>query len=366
MLRIATLVLLLMTSLAARGQETPQLHEKLKALDFDFGGPFVKLDDGGILCVKGNSAHISRDEGKTWESHPIFDEGKFKVRPEYALIGGIPVRSSKGTIVLLFIDDLVKNWKWDQATNTTVSEPYLYVWSTRSHDNGKTWEAPKKVQDGYCGAIRDLIVTREGALVSPLQKYLPEHSRHATLPVISTDDGQTWQSAGVLDIGGRGHHDGSIEATVTELKDGRLWMLLRTTHDYLYQSFSTDGGKSWGEMTPTQFDASSSPAIIKRLESGRLMIAWNRLKGENDEKISRRGGQHAAKEASWFRLELAGAFSDDDGKTWTKPVVLAKVGKGRVSYPFIFEPRPGVIWLTTMQGGLRAELNEADFVAVKQ
>jgi hypothetical protein len=31
----------------------------------------------------------------------------------------------------------------------------------------------------------------------------------------------------------------------------------------------------------------------------------------------------------------------------------------------LFERRPGVLWVTTMQGNVHAELNEADFVKDK-
>lgn len=338
----------------------PILENRLKPLPPETpAGPFVLLDDGAIVAVKDDSALISRDGGTNWERHALFAAGAYKVRPEYAI-----ARKKDGAIVVVFIDDLVKQWKWDNEKNTSaVAEPILYVWSTRSTDGGKTWSSPVKVQDGYCGAVRDMIETRDGTLVVPLQKYLPEHSRHATTPFYSTDGGANWKSAGVLDIGGRGHHDGSIESTVVERRDGKLWMILRTCDDYLAQSFSSDSGKTWSEISPTTIDASSSPAIVKRLASGRLAMAWNRLYPEGKSEHPRRAGQHSAKAASWHREELSLAFSDDDGKTWTKPAVVARAPGARVSYPFLFEPRPGVVWLTTMQGGLRSRLNENEFLA---
>jgi len=337
------------------------LHPKLKGLELPYAGPFVTLETGELLCVDGDAAMISADAGDTWQRHPMWPAGAFKARPEYAI-----VRSKSGAIVCLFIDDLDKQWKWDSAANASVVDAKLFVWSTRSTDSGKTWSPPVKVQDGYCGAVRDMIQTRAGTLVSPLQKFLPEHNRHATTPVFSVDDGMTWQSGGVLDIGGRGHHDGSIEATLVERHDGSILMLLRSCDDCFYQSISTDSGRSWGNLSPTKIDASSSPAMLKRLQSGQLMLAWNRLFPEGQTSYPRRGGQHSVKEASWHREELSIAFSHDDGATWGDPTVVARSPGGRVVYPFILEPHPGVVWLTTMQGGLRAELREADFVARNQ
>jgi hypothetical protein len=117
-------------------------------------------------------------------------------------------------------------------------------------------------------------------------------------------------------------------------------------------------------MSPTKIDASSSPPIVKRLKSGRLALVWNRLWLDGQTTGVRRNGPNAAeREASWQREELALALSDDDGKTWSKPAIIAR-GK-RVAYPYLFERRPGVLWVTTMQGGLHAQLNEAAFLKDK-
>ena len=70
---------------------------------------------------------------------------------------------------------------------------------------------------------------------------------HATLTCVSADEGKTWQRGNIIDLGGRGHHDGAIEATVAELSTGRLLMLIRTNLDRFWEAYSDDGatgGKS--------------------------------------------------------------------------------------------------------------------------
>ena len=63
----------------------------------------------------------------------------------------------------------------------------------------------------------------------------------------------------------------------------------------------------------------------------------------------RRAGRPARRlhgtQASWQREELSLAFSEDDAKTWTKPVVIARQPGGGLSYPFVFERRPGELWI---------------------
>ncbi len=69
------------------------------------------------------------------------------------------------------------------------------------------------------------------------------------------------------------------------------------------------------------------------------------------------------------REELSVMFSEDDGKTWNDPVVIAGVTeKSKVknlAYPRFFEPLPGEIWITTTYGGfagyLAVKLFEKDF-----
>ena len=62
------------------------------------------------------------------------------------------------------------------------------------------------------------------------------------------------------------------------------------------------------------------------------------------------------------RLELSIMFSEDDGKTWSEPVVFARVKKGWLAYPRIFEAAPGQLWITAPQGNLSVKLKEKDFV----
>jgi len=55
--------------------------------------------------------------------------------------------------------------------------------------------------------------------------------------------------------------------------------------------------------------------------------------------------------------------SKDDGKTWTKPAVIARRPGGGLSYPYVFERRPGELWVITRYSvNLCLKLREADFV----
>lgn len=329
-----------------------ELDPRCQPLPTDVLGPFVNLADGGVLAVDGNGVIISTDDGKTWSERRLVipADKNMAIRPERAIL-----RTRDGAIVLVFLDNKSFSAKWKPADEETLAKNRLNVWSVRSLDEGKTWTDLQLIQEGYCGAIRDMMQTKDGALVVTSQILLPKFNRNATLPLISADDGKTWKPTNLIDIGGNGNHDGCFEAAVFEQQDGRLRLLMRTNLGRFWNGFSDDGGYSWRTVGPSDIAASSSPAIVKRLASGRLVLLWNRLHPEDTP---------AAKHA-WFRKELSMSFSEDDGNNWTKPVVIAEALKGIVAYPYLLERRPGELWITTMQGKLRIKLYEKDFVGSK-
>jgi hypothetical protein len=76
-------------------------------------------------------------------------------------------------------------------------------------------------------------------------------------------------------------------------------------------------------------------------------------------------GQWSDVPVSDHREELSMAFSEDEGVTWSKPAVIATLKGGRVSYPYLFEAQPGELWITTMQGDVRAKVVEKDWRPLK-
>jgi hypothetical protein len=334
-------------------------------------GPFVRLANGSILAVDSSKSYISKDEGKTWQERVIFAEpDKYEIRPERALF-----RTRSGVIILAFANDRERaNWNWQNDISDSPGA-ILPTYAVRSLDDGKTWEKPQKLHDDWTGAIRDMIETRDGNVVftSMMMRHNPGH--HAVVTYTTKDDGKTWQRSNVIDLGGIGHHGGVTEATLEQLRDGRLWLLMRTNWGKFWQAISNDEGLTWKGYKPTSIDASSAPGLLKRLNSGRLVLVWNRLypEGKNEYPLTGGDGIWSEVQVSNHREELSIMFSDDDGKTWSKPRIIARctdkmkakklVGGGRdLSYSYVFEARPGELWITVWRGELRIKLSEKDFI----
>ena len=146
----------------------------------------------------------------------------------------------------------------------------------------------------------------------------------------------------------------------TQLRDGRVWMLIRTQTGFLYESFSPDGIE-WSEARPTRFRSSNSPANLLRLPDGRLVVFWN-----NCENPSRVDGEPVYT----TRDALHVAISADEGHTWAghreafrdpnRNQSPPRRGDRGTAYPFSTATREGQVILATGQGQGRIALVRID------
>jgi len=160
----------------------------------------------------------------------------------------------------------------------------------------------------------------------------PEHHHQAGV-LFSDDDGETWQRSNLLeapphqpdnrDLSVR-WQNGATEPTVVELRDGRLWMIIRTSLDYHYQSFSADGGATWSQPERSPFYGTLTSPRIDRLKDGRLLFIWNNTtslpefpKNEFTAPFIQESAQNGLGEDVFTNRDAVhAAISDDDGKTW--------------------------------------------------
>jgi hypothetical protein len=361
---IVTAFIFLLQSNTLQGEvQAPEwVHPKASSMITDYQGPFVRISKDSILTVDESNALISGDNGNSWTSYKLFNGNKeYSVRPERAII-----KTNEDIVILAFTNNNERNWTWNAKIQDASPGDRLPTYVTRSLNGGKKWEEPKMLHEEWTGAIRDIIQTKSGRVVFTSMMLLHDPGRHSVVTYSSSNSGKTWERSNIIDLGGSGHHGGVSEATITELNDGRLWLLMRTNLDRFWSAFSADG-VDWRYILPSNIPSSSAPGIIHRLDSGRLVLFWNQLYPEGKSDYPRSGG-----DGNWtgypvtnYRQELSMAFSEDDGKSWSEPIIIARGKdnkKNRIAYPYVFEYKPGILWLTTMQGGLRIQLAEDDFI----
>jgi hypothetical protein len=191
------------------------------------------------------------------------------------------------------------------------------VWHVRSTNARKNWKAPQPLWKGYYGSMNSVIQLRSGRIVLPLSVLTPRTwgTPGAGFDAF-TDVGRFSSKVGYSDDGGESWHlspvefktsmpyigaDGMIEPIVIQLKDGRVWMLIRTPNGRFYESLSKDGAE-WSRPQPTEIFSSDSPAALVRLKDGRIVMFWNNCL--------------RYPYAQGGRFVIHAAISEDEGKTW--------------------------------------------------
>ena len=301
------------------------------------GGSTVRLADGrALLAYTGpvtphgaspgtNRVYVrtSNDGCRTWSA-----EREIIHHPECNAGGATLLRDRDGILWVAYMGFYAS--VWDKDTNEPDMEKTRSdLWIARSTDDGDTWTDHSMVFRGYTGATNDFKQASSGQLIVPFSYVVPKPGRLVSACVVSADGGATWTLGDAIDIGQQGDHAGAIEPVVVELRDGRIWMLIRTNSGYFMQAFSEDAGLTWSEPSPTEITSPSAPCHIVRLASGRLALVWNNT-SETDTAVRRRA--------------LSMALSEDEGETWTEPLECVRALEAeypQTSYPFICEIDPG-------------------------
>ena len=125
----------------------------------------------------------------------------------------------------------------------------------------------------------------------------------------------------------------AMAASMESTSKGRLWMLSRGMKE-AFQSFSTDGGKTW-EPQSTAFQHASSRCSLRRLQSGAILL----IKHGTAISVQKRDDSDWGKQ----RSRLTAFLSMDDGKTWPASLLLDE--RASVSYPDIAQAPNGDIYV---------------------
>lgn len=193
---------------------------------------------------------------------------------------------------------------------------YLDMWYRQG--NAQAVSEPMRTWRGYNGSQMEYQRLGNGRLLVPHGSFLPHAKavpptgRHETVIEYSDDGGASWQlSASKLTSpcyeGYNGSNEGACEPCFEELRDGSIWMLMRSQAGCLYESFSKDNGTTWSAAAPSRFRTSTGPANLLRHRDGRLVLTWNNCElPPKHDGVGVYGGRDA----------LHIAISDDDGHTW--------------------------------------------------
>lgn len=113
---------------------------------------------------------------------------------------------------------------------------------------------------------------------------LPDYSNKFAVVFYSCDDGESWTEL-VLENSAPKHEmkpphkhprwqQYSCEPTVTELSNGELVMIVRTSQDYHYMYRSCDMGENWSGPVPSPFHGTATMPVLQKLNDGRIVFFW--------------------------------------------------------------------------------------------
>lgn len=191
---------------------------------------------------------------------------------------------------------------------------------TTSDDGGKTWSSPRRLPDGIPGPIKNKPVQLpNGDLLCPSSSEDQGWQVHFER---TPDLGATWQTTGPVNDG---KTIGAIQPSILFHGDGKLQALGRTRQGKVFEIWSEDGGKTWGEMRLTDLPNPNSGTDAVTLRDGRQLLIFNPV----------------AKGRSPLNLAVS-----RDGKTWQAALVLENEPDKEFSYPAIIQTRDGLVHIT--------------------
>ena len=263
--------------------------------------------------------------------------------------------------VYIYSRDCGLNWSEVPVNNATVgamtrspwSDDFLTVLCKTGHLGDDEWQSAlgscegkgffalrAKRPEGPFTATRISphtgFMARQPLPLRQRRRWVQPFQRRAEAPnqpgvMLSDDDGATWRE--VLLPSPPPHkiewpHKGlrwqnyGCEPSVVELSSGRLWMLIRTSQDCHYESFSDDAGETWSTPVPSRFYATITMPLLFHMNDGRILAVWNNttplpeLDHNAQPGLNKSEINGSSEDFFTNRDALHAAVSTDDGQTW--------------------------------------------------
>lgn len=221
-----------------------------------FTGGITEPAPGNYLLLT-----TSCDDGATWSEPAPF---------------AVPSGSARTYDPALWHDPSGRLWLFYNLADLKTKEFSVWAMTTdNSCDAAPRWSAPRKIDLGVPFAFRlnkpTVLTTGEWLLPVTWSATAPEgwfaHGHQLQGVAISTDRGATWALHGGVQA-----PPWALENMTIERRDGKLWMLIRTGSGVLWQSFSSDRGRTWSGGSATSIVNPGVRFFVRRLASGRLLL----------------------------------------------------------------------------------------------
>ncbi len=234
----------------------------------------------------------SKDNGKTWDKNVsvIYDHFFHGVQdPSMNYL-------EDGTILSMFF-----TWKYGEKSDFPNETRIMHAgysdyvammidtYSTRSYDNGKTWEKPILVdyykKESKIAVRGNCVVLDDGSLILAIAWYNNDFTKRLNDIIRSEDQGKTWER---LYTFRKIENLFMTEPNLFRTKSGKIVCMMRTHQEdenrniyddgnndmaYMYYSESLDDGITWSDPKKTPY-TSPSPFEAIQLNSGNVLMTY--------------------------------------------------------------------------------------------
>jgi alpha-glucosidase len=194
-----------------------------------------------------------------------------------------------------------------------------------SRDNGQTWSEARRLPDGILGPVKNKPVRlADGSILSPSSTESNEQPSVWRVHFErSPDGGQTWTVIKPAAAAGTPELD-AIQPSILRHSDQRLQAVGRSRSQRIFETWSSDGGRTWSALTPSALPNPSAGTDASTLRDGRHLIVYN----------------HTPKGRSPLNVAVS-----RDGKVWEAALALER-DPGEYSYPAIIQTADGLVHVT--------------------
>ena len=194
-----------------------------------------------------------------------------------------------------------------------------------SADAGRTWSDGRRLPAGILGPIKNKPVRLDdGTIVSGSSTESPDARSIWRIHFErSTDGGRTWtvveppapQSGAEID---------AIQPSILLHADGRLQALGRTRSQRVFETWSSDRGRTWTPLALTSLPNPNAGIDAVTLRDRRHLIVYN----------------HTTQGRSPLNVAVS-----RDGKSW-EPALVLESEPGEYSYPAVIQATDGIVHVT--------------------
>jgi alpha-L-rhamnosidase len=273
-----------------------------------FGGTKEGNPDVGIW--------VSRLSDGRWTPPTEVANGAEHDDPRVNCLNPVLFRAPDGRLMLYY-----KTGKW-------------WAYYKSSTDDGANWSRATRLPNGFFGPVKNKPVTlADGRIISPTSSELRGAGWRVHFEVGT--DGMNWSYVGPVNDGNR---IGAIQPSILLHPGNKLQALGRTSQGKLFEVWSDDGGKSWGELTLSSLPNPNSGTDAVTLADGRHLLVYNHS-GLNPPRKGKTNG---------YRSPLNVAVSND-GRNWHAALVLEDEPFREFSYPAVIQTADGLVHITYTQ-----------------